>query len=542
MRKINQLFGILGIGLMSGSVFLPAIQVGAAESKTNVEANSTDEDSYTKEALAAYDKAEKLVKQAQKTKKVEDIRKAYQAFIQISPELTAKNYDAYSSQDQMDEIFYDVYFLIDKNFKGEEKAEEFLKFAKAWQKVLLEHFTSLYVNHFTYFVTENEIKSIQPDLDKLLEELNRWVKGIPSQDGIIPLGTDEEIQKLVDEYAKKNPDDDEKPKRLTDEDIQKEMEAKYPQDTDDDDLTSDSISYEKIGDDWYEITETITIGGKITKTTKRKMTIEESYFLRVQEDPTYDPYSTEEEVEFVSDEEWEYYTTDQNPESKWTIHYTVNKDAKTPYYYDTGIRVTDDKEATYEQYKDILLILVDKAGGYLVEDKNKILVVLEGKTIVINDTKDHYSKQELESLFEKFDKVDIRIMETSIGQAGSLEEQIVSKKAQTVKVNGKEVDLKITPSVKNDRAMLPVEQIAYALGGNMKQSGNSYKVQKGDTTVIYQPNNKSISVNGKEIELVNAPELNDEDVLMSEANELATAFGYDMTWDTESSTINFDKR
>src|SRR5699024_9690814 len=129
---------------------------------------------------------------------------------------------------------------------------------------------------------------------------------------------------------------------------------------------SETIHYEKSGKDWYEITDVIQ-DGKVIKTNKRIMSAEESYFLRVQEDPSYEVEKSVDSVETIdaNSDTWNYMTSDQNPESKYTIHYTINKNDTTPYYYDTGIRVNNKKEASYEQYKDILLVLADKTGGYL---------------------------------------------------------------------------------------------------------------------------------------------------------------------------------
>ncbi len=536
-KNLTRLVGFLGIGLMGGTVLLPSAQVFAAGSETGDE--SVAHDSYTPEALAAYQKAHDLVQVAKQSKKIDDIRKAYEAFILITPQMNSQNFAAYTSNDQMDQIFFEIKDLLYKTIPTANRNKEIVRFAKEWEATLIKNPNSLYVNHFDYLVMKNTIKDIDGQLQDLEKELNRYANGIPTPDGVIPLPTDDEMKKIVNDFFNQYGADDPDPSDITDKQEEDNLSNQYKQDNGDN-AVGQTIRHEEIGGVWYEIIETV-VNGKVVKTDKRAMTKEESYPFLVQQNPLYDPYNNVQSVSHVTQQQWDYYTTDQNTESKYTIHYTINKDNKTPYYYDTGIRVNKDKAATYEQYKDVLSILADKTGGYIVEDQGKILVVLEGKTIVVNDTKKYYSKQELESLFSKFKKVDIRIMETSIGKAGSLEEQIVSKQAKSVKVDGKKVKLETFPMVENERALLPLEEVVSALGGKVSKKGDTYTASKNGNNVVFHLKENSVYVNGKAISMNNPPVYKDN-VLMVEVNELATAFGYSMTWDGETSTISFDKQ
>mgnify|MGYP001254012458 FL=1 len=132
-------------------------------------------------------------------------------------------------------------------------------------------------------------------------------------------------------------------------------------------------------------------------------------------------------------------------------------------------------------------------------------------------------------------------MEKSIGKAGSLEEQIVSKQARSVLVDEKEIALDTFPMVKNERALLPLEEIAYALGGTVSSSDISYTASKSGNNVIFRLKDNNVYVNGKPIAMKNPPIVRDN-ALMVEVNELATSFGYSMVWDSETSTINFESR
>lgn len=534
-KSWKKTINFLSIGLIGGMIFTPIVQVQANE--TSVQAKAKEDD-YSSKATAAYKTADKLIKEAVKSKKVGDIRKAYESFILITPEMNAQNYGAYSPEDKMDQVFFDVRDLLYKHTPKENRNKEIIRFAEQWAEVLIENSNSLYTHHFSYLVSENTIKPIQKELDEMLTELNRYVNGTPSEDGVIPLPTEDEMDALIKDYFDKyGSDKEDDPKAPTEKETDDEINKKYPQD---DNIASETIRYEKSGNDWYEITDLIK-NGKVIKSDSRKMSVEESYFLRVQEDPYYGFYNDFNAVNYMSDSDWTYITNDQNQESKYTIQYTVNKDEATPYYYDTGIRVNENKQATFEQFKDILLVMADKMGGHFVEDKSKLLIVLEGKPIVVYDDKELYSKKELESLFSQFKKADIRIMETRIGKTGSLEEQIVSKQAKTVQVDGVDIVLEANPMVENERALLPFDEIVYALGGTPDNNNDSYIAKKGKTTVTFRLKDSSVYVNGKAIPLTNAP-VYKENILFVEVSEMATALGYSMSWDSETSTIYFEKR
>jgi len=132
-------------------------------------------------------------------------------------------------------------------------------------------------------------------------------------------------------------------------------------------------------------------------------------------------------------------------------------------------------------------------------------------------------------------------METSIGKVVSLEEKIVSRKINSILVDGKEITLQHQPIVRNERAMFPLEELVYALGGTISGSNGVYTATKNGNNVVFQENENLVHVNGKAFILTNKPVYQDQ-TLMVEANELATAFGYSMIWDEENSTISFEKR
>jgi len=525
-KRLTQVFHILIIGLTLGTSIIPM----------TVFADEIDPVPYTEDTLVIYEEVVGYIESAKGSENLNDITKAYESFVLLTPELNPKNFAAYVPEDQMDQVYYDMMELLYEVVPTGVRGEVITDFANVWFEILMENTNSLYAYHFTHFVENNTLDDIQEELEDLLAELNRYVYGTPSDEGIIPLPTEDELEEMIDEYFKDYVEED-FPDRATEEDIENKINDEYQQ-RDGSDVDGENIRHEKVGNDWYEIIEFIQ-DGKVIRTSRRKMSVEESYFLRVRENPNYDPYNTVSNAQFVTQRAWDYYTSDQNIQSQQTIHYTINKGDSSPYYYDTGIRVNNQGQASYEQYRDVLALISDRTDGFVVNDTTKTLIVLEGKPIVIHDSKTLYSKSELESVFEDFENVDIRIMETSIGQTGSLEESIVTNEASEVIVDGSEIQLENNPIIKNNRVLLPLREIATSLGGKVTQDDTTYIVTKEQTEVMYKLNENAIYVNGTQITLNNPPIMEDTTVMV-EVGELATALGYNMVRESDSGKLNFE--
>lgn len=220
-----------------------------------------------------------------------------------------------------------------------------------------------------------------------------------------------------------------------------------------------------------------------------------------------------------------------------TLHYTVTKGTDDVYFYDTGIRVDKDGNASYQQVKDVLYQLAIRAEGYLAEDEGKFLIVVEGKPVLVREEKETYNKAEIEEMFKSFKTVEMRIMPTRIGTTASLEEQLVSGKEQTVKVNGENANLKHHPMIEDGQILLSIEELANLLELKYESDKTKHIVSKDDHSIVYEENVKAVIVDEKVKELTTPSVLNKEGALMGDIAELLDLFGVDMIWDEESSTI-----
>ncbi|MFI3210952.1 MAG: hypothetical protein R3Y64_07890 [Peptostreptococcaceae bacterium] len=80
------------------------------------------------------------------------------------------------------------------------------------------------------------------------------------------------------------------------------------------------------------------------------------------------------------------------------IYFTLNKTDLVPYYYQTSISVTGET-ISYNTVVSIFKQIASGINGYVVEDKERIMFIGEGKPIIIKENKDGYLKDEVINIF-----------------------------------------------------------------------------------------------------------------------------------------------
>lgn len=299
--------------------------------------------------------------------------------------------------------------------------------------------------------------------------------------------------------------------------------------------TWEDVYYEVVDGNRVKVTTTYTIkDGKVVSDIKRDVE-GQSPFLIADEELTK-IFTSGEQVEVI-DQRKSDAMDNEEVESNLTLQYTVTKGQEDAYYYDTGIRVDKDGTATYQQMHDTLYQLAIRAEGYLVEDKDKFLIVVEGKPVHVTESKKAYTKEEVEDLFKAFDEVEVRIMETRIGTTASLEEQIVTGQAQQVSLDGKVLDLKTKPAIKDGRIVLPIKEIAEFVGAESTIEGSKLTVKQNGHTIVFEDKVKSVLVDGSIIEMSSPAELNEKSVLLGDVSEMLKALEIEKAWDEETSTL-----
>lgn len=535
-KNRKRIVGLLALSQL-GAV---AMQVSPMIVQAEVDFSSVN--SFTPETQSRFNTAKDLLEVSKKTQSSGDIEKAIVSFVNIMPtgnndNVAKDNYHALDNK-ELGAIYEGIHKTIYSKPNGSEKDRLAMKFLNA---MVLKRGNESQVTmneYITRFNDENTITTIQDKIDASIRNLNAIIGA--TGDGERPVQNDNSLKDNGNsEVVQTNPPDlsqavpvpeaTETIETTTVESDSDSQEAGLV------DSTWEDVHYESVNGRTVKVTTTYNqVNGKTEATVSREI-VPDSESSAGTEDiwKLFNDVSSLEVVDSPTD----LIEENQNVQSELTLHYTVTKNEKEVYYYDTGIRVKEDGTATFQQVKDVLYQLAVRSEGYLTDDKGKFLIVVEGKPILIKEMKDSYSKQEIEDMFDGFGEVDMRIMKTRIGTTASLEEQIVSGKAQHLALDGNKIELKTNPTTKNSRILLPIEEIAKIIGAEVKKDGEKLILTKDKDVVVYEQKVKSIVVNGKVIEVHVPSEKTESNVLMGEATELLKTFGYNLVWDEEESTI-----
>lgn len=475
---------------------------------------------YKEATLNKLKELEKLITIAEKDTNLDKVKEIYNFFTNEF-EFEAEEILAHKMDDEFDQAFIRIDELILRIDKDKQK-ELWIDF----QNKLAESFLNgneFYKNYmeYNYYICD-------------IDEIRQQLKDIINNAYNIPISGGTLIENPIDDVI------DNGYIIGTPEDVINGIEVPPTYPYPEAEINNQLIEYEKEGDNYYKVTKIYDENNNLIKVVREKATEDEYvYFGNYDYIDFGGGVSSNLSIE-DNYSNWKYINETQNPESNMTIQYTLNRDTETPYYFDTGIRVSLDDTVSYEQLRDVLYQVSIKSGGYFVEDRDKMLSIVEGRPIVVKKTKATYSKSDVDNVFKEFKKVEIRIMETRIGASSSLEERIVSKQANKVKVEGNDLTLKTSPIIKDGRALLPIEQIAKELGADIIKSNDKYIIKKDENTVVYEKNKSYVLINGQVTEMGTSPEIRDN-VILGEIQEMAKIFGYDVMWDGEDSAILLNK-
>lgn len=238
----------------------------------------------------------------------------------------------------------------------------------------------------------------------------------------------------------------------------------------------------------------------------------------------------------------DYINTNQNEDSEYTIHFSINKSSKYPYYFNTGIRVNQsDLSASNNQLKDALYQLSIQSEGFSVTSNNKFLAIVEGKPIVLNKSKETYSKVEIETLLKSFSKSEFKILKPKDNTSGSLESYLSKEQVDTLLVDGNEIKLN-NPFILIDHELYaPIEEIVSIIGAETDlQENRNLMINYGSTTIKLSVNSKTYQVNKNERTFTYSPIIHNSQIY-SPIAEILSEFGYKLNWDSDLGELSLFK-
>lgn len=221
-----------------------------------------------------------------------------------------------------------------------------------------------------------------------------------------------------------------------------------------------------------------------------------------------------------------------------TLQYTVNKNDTYPLYVDTGIFVDTDGFADYDDLYNVLYqIAINADEGYLVEDTNKLLIIVEGSPVYITDKKEKYSQKEIESIFKSFDTIDLLVKETRIGTTESLEWQLKTGIEQHVLIDNEEIKLTTQPNIRESMVVLPIVEIFENIGALVTEDDEKIVVEYDEKIITFENGVKDAHFNGELIDLVVPVTNNDRGIYTANITPVLEKLGIEVVWDEQESTL-----
>lgn len=281
--------------------------------------------------------------------------------------------------------------------------------------------------------------------------------------------------------------------------------------------------------------------GNTVKTNETKLSSEEGFYCGIIDglDFTDVPWNSDSEVYYGEKalDVWNSLAENElNELSNLTLHFSLNKSDTNPYYYDSGIKVSNDGTVSYTQLRDVLNQIAIKSGGYLIEDKNKLLFISEGKPLVVRDKESEYTQEEVDNLLNSFKELDLTIKERS-GDSISIDEELINnEEAQNITINGEKIELSAKPRLESSILQLPVKEVAEALGYKVDITDEKATLTKDSTIIEIQIGTKNVKINDREKVTSTSSSIVDG-TLFAEMNIIAQESGLKIYFDKTKGNI-----
>ena len=248
----------------------------------------------------------------------------------------------------------------------------------------------------------------------------------------------------------------------------------------------------------------------------------------------------------------EHIYQDQNEESSLYIYYTVTKNSKTPYYFNTGIRVDETtKSLTYSQMLDVLYQISIKENSFYLKDNNKSLFVIQGKPIVLKyNSLNLYSEAYINNLLKDFPNLGITIAEKDINETlindieVELDEESIIEKQyiSNILINNKEFLEDNLVWIEDDSIKASINRLAVGLGAKVTELKNSLIISKDNKKIELFNNKKECYINELKTELDSKVYITNKNYIV-DLKVITDSLGYIMDYNTENDTLTIiDKK
>lgn len=223
--------------------------------------------------------------------------------------------------------------------------------------------------------------------------------------------------------------------------------------------------------------------------------------------------------------------------TKRTIQYTKDINGEYPIYIDTGIEVSEDGDVSINGFKELFRQLSIREQGKVVEDEDQLMLLLNGKIILVKD-----GVTKLDDIKADFLEGNILIegQNSRMGGRFDLVEKLERSKELPVIIDEKEIELSVKPAIQDNKVLLPLRDIAVGMGAEVEwnESKAEATITKGDKVLKFSLKSDIIDVNGKKF-LISTPTKvrAGENRILSIIRALVVEFDSEMYYDAHKQAL-----
>lgn len=247
----------------------------------------------------------------------------------------------------------------------------------------------------------------------------------------------------------------------------------------------------------------------------------------------------------------EHLYQNQNEDSSFYVYYTVTKNNKNPYYFNSGIRVNEsNKTLTYNQVSDILYQISIKENAFYLKDNSKSLFITQGKSVVLQDNSlNSFSETYVNNLLKDFPNLGIKIVErdidenlinnidVEINEENSKEKQYITN----ILINNNKFLEDNLVWVEDDSIKASINTLAVGLGAKVTELKNSLIISKDNNKIELFNNKQECYINELKTELNSKVYIMDGNYIV-DLKLITESLGYIMDYNIENDILTISDK
>lgn len=508
---------------------------------------------YSKRTTSKINKALKLLQEANDGKSMDKLYKAVNVMSNLVAIMPNDEVRKHTTGDQIDYFYIEAIYLgFNLTDDGAERNKYFSSFmdnsyiatAKRYnnglQIAMLEKYTNYLGWHLdSYFSDENTKNTLQAGASIMFSMSNVSL----SDDNILSTLKHELPEGYV--FNEKEPPTIlayEPPRDTSDNKFVSEVpyshntttatpENDYSINYDGDYFISESTDFKKINNECYKIVYRYDSNGVLIATTDEKLDVFYNSFCGIGQESDIkledwnDNHGSRNNLE---DEIWgALEDNNKNEDSNRTLQFTLDKNQENPYYYDTGLKVSLDDTTTFNQIKSLLNQIAIKAKGYMVNDKDKALIIVDGTPVVSIKKDTEYTSDDLKEMFAPLEKINIKI-DTIKSNKTDVDLALKERNLKQFRLYGDIINLSNPIVIESKIIKMPIAEIGKSLNYTIDETQNKVILKKifygKDIEIEYTKGSNNVVVSGTKI-LLNSDTTVENGVLYGDATMVVRILG-----------------